>query len=98
MGPYRLGVDDLRIYLARRRDEASKVGLRLADGTAFLGWVVEVGASHVVLAWAPSPFYAQSTGTEEMSAPDTSVPLDGLDSTSLARYDEAAGCWVDFPG
>jgi hypothetical protein len=89
---------DVREYLVRCREAGDRVGFTFVDGTEFLGWVVEVDESGVVLSWAPSPVYAQATGSGNAIPPDESAPFDGIRTDSLARYDQSVGGWIDFPG
>jgi len=87
----------LREYLLRRCDDLDRVAFDFVAGDHFEGWIVEVGQSHAVIGWAPSPFYAQAQGTEEMSPPDEPVPFEAILSRSLARYDTQLSRWVEFP-
>lgn len=48
-------------------DAGIRVALKLADGSTREGWLVEVHEDEIVLEHAPSPFYAQATGTDEMA-------------------------------
>jgi hypothetical protein len=78
-------------------ETGEKYAFRLRSGQEFLGWVMEVGEDAILVAWAPSPFYAQATGTEEMSPPDEWVRFADIEPSSLAYWDDAACRWIDFP-
>ena len=86
---------------SRRRFErfaetGEKHAFRLRSGRDFLGWVVEVGEDAVLVSWAPSPFHAQATGTDEWSPPDEWVRFADIDPASLSFWDGTARRWVDF--
>jgi hypothetical protein len=78
-------------------ETGEKYAFRLRSGQEFLGWVMEVGEDAILVAWAPSPFCAQATGTEEMSPPDEWVRFADIEPSSLAYWDDAASRWIDFP-
>ncbi len=84
----------LRALLERSADAGDRHAFRLRDGREFLGWIVEVAAEAVLVSWAPSPFYAQATGTTEMSPADEWVQFTEIASGSLARWDDATRQWV----
>ncbi len=46
--------------------------------------------------WAPSPFYAQATGTDAMSPPDEWVPIAEIELDSLSYWDDREHRWIDF--
>lgn len=52
-----------------------RVALRLADGSTREGWIAEVDEDAIVFEHAPSPFYAQATGTDEMAPPAERIAL-----------------------
>ena len=61
-------VAERRIAVLRALEESGeRVGLRLADGSTREGWIVEVREDVIVFEHAPSPFYAQATGTNAMA-------------------------------
>ena len=78
-------------------DAGEKHAFRLYSGREFLGWVMEVREDAILVMWAPLPFYAQATGTDEMAPPDEWVRFADIEPPSLGYYDGAAHCWVDFP-
>jgi len=43
-----------------------------------MGWIEDVTDDAVLVMWAPSPFYAQATGTDEMSPPNEWIPLEQI--------------------
>jgi outer membrane protein assembly factor BamB len=75
----------------------AKHGFRLKNGTEFLGWVLETKEDAVFVAWAPSPLYAQATGTDKMSPPDEWIVYSKIDSNSRAYWDAEAKCWRVYP-
>ena len=57
-----------RVEVLRALEDAcTRVALALADGTTREGWIAEVGEDAILLEHAPSPFYAQATGTDAMA-------------------------------
>lgn len=52
-----------------------RVALRLADGSTREGWIAEVEEDAIVFEHAPSPFYAQAHGTDEMAPPDERIAI-----------------------
>lgn len=86
----------LRARFERFADAGDKHAFRLRDGREFLGWIVEVADAAVLVAWAPSPFHAQATGTAEMSPPDEWLALTDIEPGSLAWWDSATRRWVEF--
>jgi hypothetical protein len=81
----------------RFAETGAKHIFRLRSGQEFLGWVMEVGEDAILFACAPSPFYAQAAGTEEMSPPDEWVRFADIELSSLAYWDDVARRWIDFP-
>jgi outer membrane protein assembly factor BamB len=75
----------------------AKHGFRLINGAEFLGWVLEAKEDAVFVAWAPSPLYAQATGTDQMSPPDAWILYSEIDSNSQAYWDAEAKCWRVYP-
>ncbi len=51
------------------------MALRLADGSTREGWIDEVHEDAIVFEHAPSPFYAQRTGTDEMAPPPERIAI-----------------------
>jgi hypothetical protein len=88
---------EIRHRFERYRETGEKHAFRLRSGQAFLGWVVEVGEDAALVAWAPSPFYAQATGKDEMSPPDEWLRFADIEPSSLSYWDGVARRWVDFP-
>jgi hypothetical protein len=84
-----------RLCFERLAEDRSRIGFRFRNGHEFLGWVGEVGESVALLIWAPSPFYAQATGTDEWAPPDAWVPFTEIELASLQFWDESARVWVD---
>lgn len=66
--------------------------LRLDDGTILEGWILEVDDDGVVFEHAPSPFYAQATGTSAMAPPTRTIP-----AGSIAAYMDEARRWRNLP-
>lgn len=87
---------EIRRALERFADCGGKHAFRLCGGHDFLGWVLEVGVDAILVAWAPSPFYAQRIDTEEMSPPDEWLRFTDIELDSLAYWDEVARRWIDF--
>ena len=48
--------------------------------------------------WAPSPFYSQATGSDDMSPPDEWIPFVDIITDSLAYWDKDIHCWRNYPG
>jgi hypothetical protein len=88
----------LQAHLRFKRFAATgeKHAFQLRSGAEFLGWVMDVGADAVLVAWAPSPFHAQATGTSEMAPPDEWLPFADIEPASLSYWDDATRRWVDF--
>lgn len=78
--------------LASLVESPSHVVLRLETGATLEGWILDIDNTQVVFCHAPSPFYAQATGTNEMSPPDERIPLEEV----VAWMDED-GQWHDIP-
>ncbi len=85
----------VRLCFERLAREGARIGFRFRDSRQFLGWAPEAGEAAVFVVWAPSPFYAQSTGTDEWAPPDEWVPFAEIDLSSLQFWDETARVWVD---
>jgi len=87
---------NLRAIFERFADTGDKHAFRFRDGRDFLGWVMDVTEDAVLVSWAPSPFYAQATGTAEMSPEDELVRFSDIELGSLAWWDGAARQWVEL--
>lgn len=85
----------VRLCFERFGEDRSRVGFRFRDGREFLGWAPETDEDAVLVLWAPSPFYAQATGTDDWAPPDEWVPFAEIDLSSLQFWDETARVWVD---
>ncbi len=59
-------------------DSGERVALKLADGSKREGWIDEVHEQTIVLEHAPSPFYAQATGTDAMAPPPERIAIDAI--------------------
>lgn len=55
------------------------------DGIQFEGLVTEVTDVTLYVMWRPSPFYAQATGSDEMSPPDEWIKIKDIDIESLRK-------------
>lgn len=88
---------EIRLHFERFADAGEKHSFRLRSGQDFLGWIIEVGEDAVLVAWAPTPFYAQANGKDEMSPPDEWVRFAKIDHSSLSYWDHTTCRWVDFP-
>jgi hypothetical protein len=71
-----------------------RVALKLADGSTREGWVDEVCDDVIVFEHAPSPFYAQATGTDEMAPPAERIAIAAI--TGYVGPTEQAGAWCYF--
>jgi hypothetical protein len=84
----------------QRFEQFSETGethaFRFRSGQNFQGWVIEVGEEAILVMWAPSPFYAQATGSDEMSPPDEWVKFSDIEPSSLSYWDDTAGLWIDY--
>lgn len=85
---------ELYVWLSRVADDGAKCAFRLR-GAEFLGWILEVEKGRVLLSWAPSPFFAQAAGTDQMSPVDEWVSLDEIAVDSYAAWDEASRRWIE---
>jgi len=65
----------------------------LKDGSEFLGWIIEVSDSAVLVMWAPSPLY----GDDEMSPPDEWIPFTDIVLESLSYWDDQMRTWCRYP-
>jgi hypothetical protein len=65
--------------------------VRMKSGRVLEGWIFEVGETSFMFAWAPSPFYAQATGTDEWAPPDEQLEID-----DVVAYMGDAHRWVDL--
>ncbi len=88
---------DIRRTFEQFAEVGEKHAFSFRGGGEFLGWVLEVGADAVLVGWAPSPLYAQATGTEEMAPPDHWVPLSEIVPESLAYWDDELRSWCSYP-
>jgi hypothetical protein len=70
-------------YFNQLSETGDRCWFRLKSGGTFEGWVLEVSADEVLVMWAPSPFYAQATGTDEMSPPDEWIQFADIELSSL---------------
>lgn len=78
--------------LTQRLDADGHVVLRLRSGVVLEGWLVDVTDDHVRFEWAPSPLYAQATGTDTMAPPAEDIRIDELEA-----YLDDARVWQPFP-
>jgi len=83
---------------AKRRTFESVVGtgeshqcIRTKDGVVREGWIVAVGETSLTFMHAPSPFFAQATGGDDMAPGDEEVLLD-----DITAWMNAAGEWVEL--
>lgn len=68
-----------RDVLLALEEAGVRVALRLADGSTREGWIVEVEEEAIVLEHAPSPFYAQATGTDAMAPEEAErIAIEGI--------------------
>ncbi len=65
--------------------------IRTRAGSVYEGWIVKVTPKTLTFMHAPSPFYAQATGTAEVAPPDEEVALDDVDACMDER-----GRWIEF--
>ena len=70
--------DHRRDVLLELAEGEHRVALRLADGSTREGWIAEVEEDAIVFEHAPSPFYAQATGTDEMWPPDERIAIEAI--------------------
>ena len=68
-------------------EEGERIEFRFRSGPECQGWVEEIAADAIRVSWAPSPFYAQSTGTREDAPPPEWVRLVDIVPSSLAAWD-----------
>ncbi|GGY11781.1 hypothetical protein [Streptomyces anandii] len=83
-------------YFSGCFERADKVGFALVDGREFLGWIHEVTEDRILLAWAPSPFYAQANDAEAWAPKDEWVAFTALVLESIASYDPSVPGWVNY--
>ena len=83
-------------YFSGCFERADKVGFALVDGREFLGWIHEVTEDRILLAWAPSPFYAQANDGEAWAPEDEWVAFTALVLESIASYDPSVPGWVNY--
>jgi hypothetical protein len=85
---------------AEKRDRLQKLSesegdghqcIRTRDGDVHEGWIDEIHESTLVFAYAPSPFYAQAHGTNEMAPPDATISLD-----DVVAWMSSTGQWIDL--
>jgi hypothetical protein len=81
-----------RDVLLELAEAGVRVALRLADGSTREGWIDEVEDDAIVFEHAPSPFYAQATGTDEMAPPAERIGIAEI----IAYVGEGPG-WRSFP-
>lgn len=68
-----------RDVLLALEEAGERVALRLADGSMREGWIVEVEEEVIVFEHAPSPFYAQATGTDSMAPEEPErIAIEGI--------------------
>lgn len=88
----------VRLCFERLAEGGARIGFRFRDGREFLGWASETDEDAVLVMWAPSPFYAQATGTDDWAPPDEWVPVAEIDLSSLQSWNLAQGRWItQFP-
>jgi len=80
----------IRLLFERFAETGAKHAFRLRSGQEFLGWVLDVGEEAALVSWAPSPFYAQATGTDETAPPDEWIPFTDIVPSSLSYWDDTA--------
>ena len=78
--------------LALLDETTGHVVLRLRSGIVLEGWVVEIAERTLRFEHAPSPFYAQATGTSEMAPPAMDIAID-----DIAAYLDPDGVWQLMP-
>ncbi|MHB1562009.1 MAG: hypothetical protein ACYC61_31560 [Isosphaeraceae bacterium] len=88
---------DIRRALEEFAEVGEKHAFEFRGGGEFLGWVLEVTSDAALVRWAPSPFYAQAAGTEEMAPSDRWVPLADIIPESLAYWDDERRGWCSYP-
>ena len=83
---------------AKRRTFESVVGtsgghqcIRTKDGVIREGWIVAVGDTTLTFMHAPSPFFAQATGGDDMAPGDEEILLD-----DISAWMNAAREWVEL--
>ena len=86
-----------RLRYERFAEVGAKHAFRLRSGREFLGWVVEIREDAVLVSWAPSPFYAQASGTADMSPPNEWVLFADIEPSSLNYWDDEKRRWIEFP-
>lgn len=86
----------LHEQLRRYADTGDKHAFDLVDGTACLGWVMEVRSAELLFMWAPSPLFAQAMGGDEDAPPDEWIAFDRIAIGSLSYWDPASSAWVAF--
>ncbi len=69
--------------------------LRLRDGRVYEGWILDVGERSLRFMHAPSPFYAQATGTGALSPADEDVPLQDVPLQDVVAWLDAERGWID---
>lgn len=65
-----LDAESLFRFVERYADTGDKHAFNLKDGRECFGWVTDVTSTALSFMWAPSPFHAQATGTDQMAPPD----------------------------
>lgn|GEM_PF-5457344 len=85
----------VRLCFERLTEDRSRIGFRFRDGREFLGWSSQTDGVAVFVVWAPSPFCAQATGTDDWAPPDEWVPFAEIDLASLQFWNETTHAWVD---
>lgn len=71
-------VAERRDVLLALEDAGERVALRLADGSTREGWIVEVDEDAIVFEHAPSPFYAQATGSDAMAPEPERIAVEAI--------------------
>jgi hypothetical protein len=86
----------IRLRFERFAETGAKHAFQLRSGREFLGWAMDIREEAVLVSWAPSPFYAQATDTDEMAPPDEWIPFTDIVPSSLSYWDDMARRWVSF--
>jgi len=90
--------DDVEDFLRLSAENADQVAFSFVDGTHFQGLVEDVEPGRALLSWAPSPFYAQATGTDRWSPDDEWFEVSTILPATLERFDWENRRWHRFQG
>ncbi|GGZ28020.1 hypothetical protein GCM10010387_21780 [Streptomyces inusitatus] len=84
-------------YFARCSERSDKVGFSLRDGREFLGWVVEVEESRILVSWAPGPF-DDPVDDGDGEDGDEWVAFASIRPGTVGHYDRTVRRWVSMFG